>query len=186
MYNESRTGVCLFCLFFLSITMSAKFPSHMKLYQQVSLAPEVSILKLAPIVDCNKKRQVWYIKSLQVEPKSLGAFCEYHDKEVRKLASRGGIGVLVYDMSDVESVENWPVTCRQFVETTCGLIQPYENWLKEVIIVIKDESSYLLLNTIFCTLYSPTRPTTIVTSFDEAMKLLSEIWTDDSPGAVSD
>ena len=157
--------------------MTAEFPPHLLLYQQIAISPVLSVLKLAPLVDKgSRKRQVWYVRPSQVDCDSLHEYCRYHDAEVRKLAARGGIGVLVYDLSQIESVDNWAVTFKQFVETTCALLDPYEKWLKEAIIILSNESSYILLNTIFSTFYSPTRPTRIVMEAEEAMKMLGDIW----------
>eukprot|EP00966_Prymnesium_polylepis_P205025 4750086-Prymnesium_polylepis.3 len=122
------------------------------------------------------RKQVWYIKPKSWE--GVEGYCQYHETEAHAAAHAGGIGILVYDLSELPIVDHWQSSVLPFAKMhqRLHLDETYAKWLKCVYVIVPNDIVYTLLSTILSGAWKPTRPTHVIQHFDELVQELEKIW----------
>ena len=163
-------------------------PSHLKVFGRVRFEDELLLVKAKPVHSTPIPCQLWYVQIPHLSHGSIRAFCEHHAAHATALAKKGGVGVVVYDMSDVAVIDSWMSVCLPFVTTMQTLNDEgtLDRWLARAIILVTNETVQSTLHLVLSQMYTPTRPVQIVTSKKELVQALSSLWSGpQAPGNAS-
>ena len=122
------------------------------------------------------RKQLWYIHPNDWTEQS--AYIKAHEEEVNRLASEGGIGVLIYDLSKSSIPTQWTSVMVPHAEMHQRLHQngSYEKWLVQTFIVVPNEIVYTALNAVLTGAWKPTRPLSVVFSMQEVDEYVRKLW----------
>lgn len=122
------------------------------------------------------RKQIWYVHPVDWNDQS--AYIDLHEKEVNKLASEGGVGILVYDLSDSVIPNQWTSVMIPFAEMhqRLHLNGNYEKWLVQTYVVVPNDIVYAALNAVLTGAWKPTRPLNVVSSMQEVEQHLETLW----------
>lgn len=122
------------------------------------------------------RKQIWYIHPVDWNDQS--AYIDLHEEEVNKLASEGGVGILVYDLSDSVIPNQWASVMIPFAEMhqRLHLNGNYEKWLVQTYVVVPNDIVYTALNAVLTGAWKPTRPLNVMSSIQEVEEHLETLW----------
>lgn len=153
-------------------------PAHLKVCGRVRFDDELLLVKAKPVRDIGFQCQLWYVHIPHLTHAAIRGFCEHHQTQVNALAARGGVGVVVYDISDMSVIDSWMSVCVPFV----AMMQTHnhdgtlQRWLSRAIVLVTDETIRSTLHMALSQMYKPTRPIQIVGSKSELSQALATCW----------
>lgn len=120
------------------------------------------------------RKQLWYVRPRDWS--KLEAYIPVHEDLVRKNADSGGIGVLVYDLTDMQT-DGWATNVIHIAQMHQRLHRngSYDKWLVKTYIVVPNEIAHATVSMVLTT-WRPTRPFAIVTSIEDANEYVRELW----------
>ena len=123
-----------------------------------------------------RRKQVWYIRP--VDWSNQSAYNSTHEEQVNKLALEGGVGVLIYDLSESIIPDQWASIVIPFAQMhqRLHLNGSYEKWLIQTFVVVPNDIVLTALNAVLTGMWKPTRPLSVVSSIEVVEKKMETLW----------